>query len=210
MTVTDEPTGPLAPPQSGEANKVVPWYDLVHQDAVPLPEYLREPHHYTPRTTEIPVERYTSRAWHGVEKEHLGRKGWRFACREEHLPEVGSYVIYDIAGDSYVIVRSKDGIKAFVNACLHRGRALKDYDGRCSEFRCSFHGFTWRLDGSLRHTPAPSEFPDIEANREAWRLPEAKVGTWGGFVFINPDPEAGPLEEFLGTLPAHFARWDFE
>ena len=40
--------------------------------------------------------------------------------------------------------------------------------------------------------------------------PRRKVGTWGGFVFINPDPDGEPLEEFLGTLPEHFARWDFE
>ena len=132
------------------------------------------------------------------------------ACREEHIPEVGSYVRYDIAGDSYLVVRTRDGIKAYVNACLHRGRALKDYDGRCSEFRCSFHGFTWRLDGTLRYTPAPPEFPDIEADRDAWRLPQAKVGLWGGFVFINPDPDAQSFEEFIGDLPEHFAKWDLE
>jgi len=196
---------------TGESNKVVPWYDLVHQDEVALPEYLRESHHYTAKNSEIPLERYTSREWHELEKEHLWRKVWQFACREEHLPEVGSYVVYDIAGDSYVVVRTRDsGIKAYVNACLHRARTLKDYDGRCSEFRCSFHGFTWRLDGSLRFAPALGEFPSVELDSPEWQLPEAKVGTWGGFVFINPDPDAEPLEDFLGGLPDHFARWDFE
>lgn len=209
MTTTGEPT-PAAPVQSGEANKVVPWYELVHQDAVPLPEYLREARHYTPRNRRIPVERYTTREWHELEKEHLWRKVWQMACREEHLPEIGSYVLYDIAGDSYVIVRSRDGIKAFVNACLHRGRTLKDYDGRCSEFRCSFHGFTWRLDGSLRFAPAVNEFDGLQPGDPEWQLPEAKVGTWGGFVFINPDLGAESLEDFLGTMPDHFARWDFE
>src|SRR3954453_21459798 len=192
MTTTGESARGSATIQSGEANKVVPWYDLVHQDVVQLPEYLREAHHYTPRRTKIPIERYTTREWHEGKKDHIGRKVGQFACREEHLPEVGSYVIYDIAGDSYVIVRSKDGIKAFVNACLHRGRALKDYDGRCSEFRCSFHGFTWRLDGSLRFAPASGEFPQVELDSPEWHLPEARVGTWGGFVFINPDPDAEP------------------
>ncbi len=210
MTTIDESTPASVPPQSGEQNKVVPWYELVQQDAVPLPKYLREAHHYEARHQQVPNERYTSRAWHELEKEHLWRKVWQFACREEHLPDVGSYVVYDIAGDSYVIVRSRDGIKAFVNACLHRGRSLKDYDGRCSEFRCTFHGFTWRLDGSLRFAPAVGEFPGLEPDSPDWQLPEAKVGTWGGFVFINPDPDAEPLEDFLGTLPEHFARWDFE
>jgi phenylpropionate dioxygenase-like ring-hydroxylating dioxygenase large terminal subunit len=199
-----------APRVEERAKRTTLWYDLVLDDPHPPPEYLRERFIYEPRSTQIPVTRYTSREWHELERTRLWRKVWQMACREENIPDVGSYVVYDIAGDSYLVVRTRDGIKAYVNACLHRGRALKDYDGRCSEFRCSFHGFTWRLDGSLRYTPAPSEFPEVEANPEDWRLPEAKVGVWGGFVFINPDPDAEPFETFLGTLPGHFARWDFE
>ena len=147
------------------AKRTTLWYGLVLDDPHPPPEYLRERFAYEPRSTQIPVSRYTSRGWHELERKHLWRKVWQAACREENIPEVGSYVVYDIAGDSYLVVRTRDGIKAYVNACLHRGRALKDYDGRCSEFRCSFHGFTWRLDGSLRYTPAPSEFPEVEARR---------------------------------------------
>ena len=187
------------------------WYDLVLEDERPVPEDLRAPHPYAPHTRHVPVERYTSRAWHEQERVHLWRKVWQMACREEHLPHVGSYVVYDIAGDSYLVTRTRDGsIRAYVNACLHRGRALKDADGRCSEFKCAFHGFTWRLDGTLRYTPATREFPEVEQDPDAFRLPEARVGTWGGFVFLNPDPEAGPLEEFLGTLPEHFRAWDLE
>lgn len=210
MTSTDQHSAPAVPAKSGEANKVIPWYELVQQDEVSMPEYLREAHHYTPRSTEVPIERYTTREWHLLEKEHLWRKVWQMACREEHLPEVGSYVVYDVAGDSYVVVRTREGIKAYVNACLHRGRTLKDFDGRCSEFRCSFHGFTWKLDGSLRFAPALEEFPTVDFDSPDWQLPEAKVGTWGGFVFINPDTNAESLEEFLGGMPEHFARWDFE
>ncbi|MPQ96518.1 Rieske 2Fe-2S domain-containing protein [Modestobacter sp. I12A-02628] len=187
------------------------WYDLVGEDEHPPAEHLRRRHPYTARTQHVPVERYTSRAWHEAERRHLWRRVWQMACREEHLPEVGSYVVYDIAGDSYLVTRTRDGsIRAYVNACLHRGRALKDDDGRCSEFRCSFHGFTWKLDGTLRHMPGSREFPEIEADRDAWRLPEAAVGTWGGFVFLNPDPDAEPLADFLGGLPEHFRGWDLE
>ncbi len=186
------------------------WYDLVLDDEVPLAEPVREHFPYQPKSTKVPVRRYISREWHQLEREHLWRKVWQMACREEHIPEVGSYHVYEISGDSYLVVRTRDGIKAYVNACLHRGRALKDYDGRCSEFRCSFHGFTWRLDGSLRYTPAPAEFPEIEADKDAWGLPEARVGLWGGFVFISPDPNGVPFDEFIGDLPEHFARWDLE
>ena len=46
--------------------------------------------------------------------------------------------------------------------------------------------------------------------RSEWSLPEVRVGTWGGFVFINMDPDAEPLESFLGDLPEHFAKWPLE
>jgi phenylpropionate dioxygenase-like ring-hydroxylating dioxygenase large terminal subunit len=75
-------------------------------------------------STRVPVSRYTSREYHELEREHLWRRLWQMASRQEHIPEVGSYVRYDIAGDSYLVVRTRDGIKAYVNACLHRGRAL--------------------------------------------------------------------------------------
>jgi phenylpropionate dioxygenase-like ring-hydroxylating dioxygenase large terminal subunit len=192
------------------AKRTTLWYDLVLDDDHVLPEYLRERFPYSPSTRQLPTTRYTSREYHLLEREHLWRKVWQMACREENIPEVGSYLVYDIAGDSYIVVRTRDGIRAYVNACLHRGRALKDYDGRCSEFRCPFHGFTWRLDGTLRYNPAPPEFPEIDQDRDAWRLPQAKVGLWGGFVFINPDPDCEPLEDFLGTMPEHFARWRME
>ena len=97
-------------------------------------------------------------------------------------------------------------IRAFPNACLHRGRQLKQYDGHCDEIRCPFHGFAWNVDGSLKHVPAAWDLPHVTPDRFA--LPEVKVGTWAGFVFINPDPDAEPLGEFIGELASHFERWD--
>jgi phenylpropionate dioxygenase-like ring-hydroxylating dioxygenase large terminal subunit len=134
---------------------------------------------------------------------------WQFACREEHIPEPGDYVVYDIGRYSYVVVRSSSGeIKCFVNACLHRGRQLKHYDGHCSEIRCPFHGFAWTTEGSLKDVPARWDFPQIVTSE--FSLPEARVGTWAGFVFINPDPGARPFETHLSALPEHFRRWNLE
>ena len=57
-----------------------------------------------------------------------------------------------------------DEIKAYPNACLHRGRQLKQYDGHCTEIRCPFHGFAWNLDGSLR-TSRPVGLPARHGRR---------------------------------------------
>ena len=80
---------------------------------------------------------------------------------------------------------------------------------RATEFRCPFHGFAWNIDGTLRHIPCQWDFPHISPS--AWSLPEAKVGTWGGFVFLNPDLDAAPLADFLGNeLSDQFKRWPLE
>jgi phenylpropionate dioxygenase-like ring-hydroxylating dioxygenase large terminal subunit len=74
--------------------------------------------------------------------------------------------------------------------------------------RCPFHGFTWSLEGALVEVPCEWDFPHVD--RAAYRLPEAHVATWGGFVFVNPDPAAPPLDEYLGALSDHFASYPLE
>jgi nitrite reductase/ring-hydroxylating ferredoxin subunit len=190
-------------------SKGITYQELLDTDPFPVPPVLREESPKYLGSEDIPVERYTSRAWHDQEVERLWKRVWQFACREEELAHVGSHVVYEIANLSFIVVRSAPGeIRAFYNSCLHRGRQLKDHAGRCTEFRCPFHGFAWRLDGSLLHVPARWDFEHIVDDE--FSLPEARVGTWGGFVFLNPDPEAAPLEDWLGDLPRHFARWKLE
>jgi phenylpropionate dioxygenase-like ring-hydroxylating dioxygenase large terminal subunit len=137
---------------------------------------------------------------------------WQFACREEHIPNPGDHVVYDIAELSFIVIRTGTGeIKCYPNACLHRGRRLKDQDGHCSELRCSFHGFAWALDGALADVPAAWDFPHVEERREDdFHLPECRVATWAGFVFINPDPAAPPFEDMVRELSEQFEVWDLE
>ena len=190
----------------------VTYQELLNSDTHPVPEVLRleSPQYFG--DADIPIDRYTTRQWHQWEKERLWMKAWQFACREEQIPSPGDYVIYEISSLSFILVRQPDGtIKAFPNACLHRGRQLKDYDGHCSEIRCSFHGFAWALDGSLSDVPAKWDFPHVDARQdEDFHLPECRVSTWAGFVFINPEPQGESLESFLGSITDHFDDWDLE
>jgi nitrite reductase/ring-hydroxylating ferredoxin subunit len=156
---------------------------------------------------KVSTDRYYEQKFHDLEVEHIWKKAWQFACFEVDLPDVGDHVVYDIAHLSFLVVRvAPDQIKAYYNACLHRGRQLCDFDGKkATEFRCPFHGWTWRIDGSMKHMPCEWDFPDVRD--EVSQLPEVQVGTWAGFVFINPDPAAGPLEEFLGEeMMAFYAK----
>jgi len=156
----------------------------------------------------VPVENYVSRAFYERERAMWDRT-WQMVCREEHIPRTGDYQVYDIANRSFLVVRTETGaIKAFHNVCLHRGRRLRSEDGHAEQFRCPFHGFAWNVDGSSLHIPCRDEFPDLDP--VSARLPEAKVATWAGWVFINPDPQAPPLEDYLAPMPVHYApyRWD--
>ncbi|MEM9034686.1 MAG: aromatic ring-hydroxylating dioxygenase subunit alpha [Actinomycetota bacterium] len=201
MTMTEEPGKARSPGIS--------YQGLLDADTKPVPDVLRLESPRFLGTEDLPVSRYISRTWHEREKSHLWDRVWQFACREDHIPDPGNYVVYEITDRSYLVMRTETGeIRAYVNACLHRGRRLKQYDGRCSELRCPFHGFAWKINGDLQDIPADWDFPQVEP--DDWHLPEAKVGTWAGFVFINPDPDAEPLEDFLGELPEQFERWNLE
>ncbi|MEN3951301.1 aromatic ring-hydroxylating dioxygenase subunit alpha [Iodidimonas sp. SYSU 1G8] len=185
--------------------------DLILRDGwnVP-PELVTESYEFL-GDEDIPYERYTSRALFAREMEKLWPKVWQWACREEHVPEVGDYHVYDVGNHSILVIRvAEDEIKAYYNSCLHRGTQLRPSDstGSVTQLRCPFHGWTWNLDGSLREIPCRWDFPKV--TDEAFSLPEVKVARWGGFVFINMDPDAMPLEEYLEVLPAHFANWPLD
>ena len=151
-------------------------------------------------TTFIPKERYTSSEFLQLEKERLWPRVWQFACRLEQIPEPGDWVEYEIHDDSILIVRVDDSaVKAYFNSCRHRGSKLGLGCGTDTELRCPYHGWCWNLDGSIREVIDPEDFPGIEnANID---LAECRVETWGGFVFINMDPAAEPLLDFLAPLP---------
>lgn len=159
---------------------------------------------------EIDVARYFSREFHELEVDRLWRKVWQLACHEDDIPNVGDALPYDIASLSFIVVRtSADEISAFPNACRHRGRRLLDCPKQgLGIFRCPFHGWSWKLDGDLAEVPCQWDFPGVSA--ESHSLPKVKVGRWGGFVFINPDPDAGPLEDFLGPIDHHWETLPFE
>lgn len=183
--------------------------DLLDRDSRQVPASLRRRGVTDVGPIEIPTSWYTDAAIHEREVERIWKTRWQMVCRVDELRNVGDTWVYEVASLSFVIVRSDpQTIKAFYNSCLHRGRPLRDCPGQVSHLKCPFHGFTWGLDGGLRGVPAREEFPTV--TNEAFRLPEAKVALWGGFVFINPDLNAEPLEAYMGDLATQFDRAPLE
>ena len=103
-----------------------------------------------------------------------------------------------------MLVRDEEHVlRAFLNVCRHRGSLVCEGSGRRSTLQCPYHAWTYALDGRLLTAPRSAREGGIETD-ELGLVPLA-VGTWGPFVFVNPDPEAIPLEEFLEDVPERIA-----
>jgi phenylpropionate dioxygenase-like ring-hydroxylating dioxygenase large terminal subunit len=206
MPVSRKPTS-ASPPRS-PARSV---QEILAGDANPPPPILQLDSPRDMGQEDVSLDRYYSKAWHDLEVKTVWQKVWQMACRVEDIPNVGDTEVYDIVHDSLIIVRTGTGtadIRAYVNSCLHRGTILRTEGGNVRHLKCPVHGITWGLDGKLAGLPCTWDFPQVD--RENFCLPEAKVGLWGGFVFINFDMNCEPLTSYLECLPEHFKAFDLE
>lgn len=180
--------------------------DLLAHDSRVVPESLKD-HSYVPQgLADIAKARYTSDAFAALENEYMWTRTWQMACTVDELSQPGDHVVYDVADQSLIVVRSRDGsIKAFHNSCLHRGTKLRTDGGRVASFRCPFHGWKWDLDGALSELPAQWDFPQVWEQPDSC-LPQAQVAEWCGFVFVNFDPDAPAFNDVAQKLVEHFER----
>jgi phenylpropionate dioxygenase-like ring-hydroxylating dioxygenase large terminal subunit len=156
------------------------------------------------------VEPYLSRDYAEQEADLLWAKVWQHACRVEEIPAIGDYVTYDICNDSIIVVRTAaDTIRAYHNVCMHRGRRLVDDCGHLNQFRCRFHGWRWDLDGQNSHVVERPDWGNALAN-ERIRLRDVRCDTWGGWVWINLDPDCKPLREYLQPVASMLGPFQLE
>ncbi|MDE2301899.1 MAG: aromatic ring-hydroxylating dioxygenase subunit alpha [Sphingomonadales bacterium] len=145
----------------------------------------------------ISTARYTAPEYQARERERVWMKVWQIAGRVDELPRPGDWKVHAIFDQSFVIVRGQDGkLRGFVNACRHRGNMLCQGKGHAGRLTCPYHLWTYGLDGRLLAVARPDLVGDID--KDAHRLAEVPVDCFAGFIFLNPDPEAAPLADFLG------------
>ena len=157
-----------------------------------------------PRPERIGAEAYISEDYARAERDKLWRKVWLQAGRLEDIPEVGNYLTYDILDDSILIVRTApDTVKAYHNLCTHRGRRLVDTPpgarnarGKKMRFVCGFHAWTFDLEGKCSHILQQDDWQGALTD-ERTRLGKVSIDTWGGWVWINLDPDCEPLRDYL-------------
>lgn len=150
-------------------------------------------------TFRISTDRYSCPEWQAREREVIWMKTWQIAGRADELPNSGDWKTYQIFDQSFMIVRGQDAkLRGFVNACRHRGNVICDAaKGHSGRFTCPYHLWTYGLDGRLLAVARPDLVGDID--KAAHSLVEVPVDTFAGFIFLNPDPQAGPLAEYIGA-----------
>ena len=137
------------------------------------------------------------------ELEQIFARAWNFMCHESQIPKPGDFFCNFIGEESVIATRDRSGkLQVFLNTCRHRGNAVCRAEfGHASSFMCTYHGWTYNLEGKLTGVPGFREFYHGELDKSQWGLIKAgKVESYKGFVFATMDPDAPPLEEYLGEV----------
>jgi len=128
---------------------------------------------------------------------------WQLVARAAQLSSPGDYVTAEIAGEPIVVVRNADQIRAFYNVCRHHAAQVATAPcGNVRALHCPYHGWTYNLDGTLRHAPQFEGAQDLTG--PAFNLQPIRVATWQGWVFVCLDPAADDLAVELADVTIRF------
>ena len=153
-----------------------------------------------PALPPIPTGRYIDPDFFELERVHLWKKSWLLVGREEDLEAPGSFRTFERTGSPLLLVRGLDGVlRGFFNTCQHRGApVVREACGVSKRLRCQYHSWTYELDGRLAAVPDRRDFAALDESKRA--LKSVRCESHDGWVFVNEDPDAPPLREWLGPI----------
>lgn len=153
----------------------------------------------------IPAHIYNDRALFDLERERIFQRSWIFVAHESEIPEPGDYVVRRVLQDSFIVARDEQRqVRAHFNMCLHRGmQVCRAEMGNASHFRCPYHGWSYRNDGRLIGLPF---YQDAYGGEDGFirkgqgLLAAPRLDTYNGLIFVNLDPHAPSLQDYLGDF----------
>jgi len=160
-----------------------------------------------PAFHDIPVGRHVDEEFWLLEQERLWPRVWVLAGRAEDIAGPGDYFRFDDLQVPVIVVRGKDdGIRAFYNTCQHRGApVVRDERGSARTLRCQYHSWTYDISsGDLLHVPDERDFVGLDLTAHC--LPTLRCEVWDNWIFVNRDPNAMPLLEWLGPVADQLAE----
>ena len=157
----------------------------------------------------LPGDIYTSPVVLALEKERIFMTDWLCMARVDEVENPGDYMTLRMLGEPVLIVRDQDSeIHAFANVCRHRGVEVATGEGNAKEFSCPYHGWLYDLKGQLQGVPFMKNVKDFDIKN--CRLKTLRTAIWGGFVFVNFDPDAEPFEDYVKDFDNAFGMLKME
>ena len=157
----------------------------------------------------LPGRAYHDPAIHEFERSEWFRRDWLVVGREEDAGVAGTYFLATVDDEPLIVVRGRDDLlRAFYNVCQHRGTAVVEEPcGVAVRFQCPYHAWIYDLDGKLIRAKHTDDLDDFSF--EEFGLVPVRLATWQGFVFVSLDADATSLQDWLGDLVPHLARFEF-
>ena len=148
----------------------------------------------------IPAPWYVDTRVAELERQTVFSNTWQIVGRAEQVEKPGKFVSARVAGEPIVVVRGNDNVlRGFFNVCRHHAAAVVTQPcGQASLLRCPYHGWNYGLDGSLKGMPEFDGVKDFDRQKNG--LVPIQADIWEQFVFVNLDPKAAGLREFLGGM----------
>ena len=144
---------------------------------------------------------YTDPAIYAAEQAGLFARSWQFAGHASQLENAGDYFAFDLAGESLFCIKGRDGeIRTFYNVCQHRAHQLVEGAGTTRVVVCPYHAWTYELTGELRAGPNIKAVPGFDKSKVC--LTEVRTELFLGFIFVNLDPDAKPMDEWFPNVRA--------
>jgi phenylpropionate dioxygenase-like ring-hydroxylating dioxygenase large terminal subunit len=149
---------------------------------------------------------YTDPQVYEVEMNGLFARTWQFAGHASQLEKAGDYFAFEMAGESLFCIKGRDDvIRTFYNVCQHRAHQLVSGTGTTRVVVCPYHAWTYELTGGLRAGPNINAVEGFDKSKIC--LTEVRTEIFLGFIFVNLDPEAKPMDEWFPNARAELERW---
>jgi choline monooxygenase len=161
------------------------------------------------RAWSLPAPFYTDAAIFAEERDRVFGRTWQVVGHRHQLTNPGDFFTIELQGEPLLLVRGAQGeLRGFYNVCRHRAGPPAEGCGTRKLFRCSYHGWTYGLDGKLISAP---EFENVQEFDPAYfALTPVRVEEWFNLIFVNLDPQAQPLIKTLGELPRQAEHFGFK
>lgn len=157
-------------------------------------------------THSLEARYYTDPDIFAKERSGVLARTWQFAGHASDISEVGQYFTFEIAGENLFAIRGADGIaRAFYNVCQHRAHELIKGTGKTRVVVCPYHAWTYELTGALRSGPNLKSVKGLD--KASICLTEVRTEDFNGFLFVNLDPDAAPMDDWFPGVRAELAEF---